>query len=176
MKSCPTCGRGWADKKPRAGTAYPVEFEAGWAATSRTGPKYDAWMAWEKAGSPDGETVAAAWAAWSKLPSWRGGFVPHVRKWLRGRCFEQMDPREAASENAPPGASYAAKRVNLHSVPAPSPYCTWHQKPGTRNHISRFPLPGCPECKHVAAMGGHREGEPEATADLFGAMPEWASK
>lgn len=96
-------------KKVR-GTAYeyPAEFEAGWLKTAMNGSKFDAFLAWKRAGRPTAKTIATSWAKWSELTSWRRGYVPHVRKWIRGRCFEQ-EPREDERQlNARPGANGAA--------------------------------------------------------------------
>ena len=81
-----------ASSKPSDARAmdYPAAFEAEWSATNKTGSKFKAWKAWSALGKP---RFSAAWAEWSKLDSWRRGFVPHVVTWLNDRRFQQ-EPAE----------------------------------------------------------------------------------
>lgn len=148
---------------------YPSEFEVGWSATDRTGSKYDAFLAWQKAGRPSGRVIAIAWAKWRRLQSWQDGFVPHVRKWIRGRCFSQEPQEPVKKTNARPSAN--------GSVPAPpqrqDPYCQAHSSfhknlPAKVRSFS--PKPSCPACQEYNAIHANRSGEPESMGDLLARM------
>lgn len=68
---------------------YTQRFEQAWAATSKTGSKNEAFVAYQRVGSPDPADVAKAWATWMASDDWQAGYVWHVSRWIRGRCFEQ---------------------------------------------------------------------------------------
>lgn len=58
--------------------------------------------------------------------------------------------------------------VDAKGAPPPSPYCEFHQQPNSRGKRSFKPLSGCPECKHVEALGrAPRSSDPSSAADLL---------
>ena len=64
----------------------------------------------------------------------------------------------------------ASPRLPLSSVP--DPRCPFHRQAGTANRASRFPHAGCPECKHVSAARGSRQGDPTPAAAIVPATRE----
>ena len=76
-------------RRKRRTNEYEPGFEPVWEATSKTGSKMDAFQEWIKQGRPGPEQVGQAWAQWLETDDWQKGYIPHVRKWIKGRCFEQ---------------------------------------------------------------------------------------
>ena len=74
-------------------TVYPVEFEAEWGQTAKTGSKDKACTLWEKLGRPP---FGASWKRWEVCPEWSSEWhsFPHVRTWLGDGRYLQ-DPTEA---------------------------------------------------------------------------------
>jgi hypothetical protein len=69
--------------------------------------------------------------------------------------------------------AWLTKAADGRKAPAKaSPYCGWHNTPGTSNKASLRPLAGCPTCKHLAAKSTVRESEPTPVARLLERDPE----
>lgn len=61
----------------------------------RTGNKQPAFAEWVKIISPNVERIISQWELWLTTDGWKRGYVPHVRKWLRERGWENdPDPSE----------------------------------------------------------------------------------
>lgn len=89
---------------------YHPEFLLAWESTAKTGSKFKAFEAWKRHGRPAANLVASSWASWTRVDSWRRGYVPHVVKWLNGRCWEQ-EPCEANGQALPEKAQQSRAGV-----------------------------------------------------------------
>jgi hypothetical protein len=149
--------RARARRKPRADrTTYPIEFEAEWNQTAKTGSKDKACDAWERLGRPQ---FGASWKRWEASPPWQADWYnyPNVSSWLNDGRWKQ-DPGEARQKQPTP----------VNGSPKPTdPYCTFHHQPRTRGKLPPGgPAYGCPECKHAEAASGQRSGEPLALGGI----------
>lgn len=98
---------------------YPAEFEAAWSGTGKTGSKFEAFLEWKKVGRPTARVIRESWARWAATDQWRQGFVPHVRRWLRGRCFEQDPPPDRQRNGANGSPTDAERRARALQGPPP---------------------------------------------------------
>jgi len=55
-------------------------------------------------------------------------------------------------------------------------WCSWHRRPGTAGKPSRYPEQTCPECRHMAAAGRTREGEPTPASPTYAPPPAWTEE
>jgi hypothetical protein len=135
---------------------YSEEFRAWYAAYPRKRAPGRAWRAWNRiAHRPPLRELIEALAWQVKSENWtrdRGQWIPYPETYLHGRQWEDEPP-------------------------ARSGYCPFHGS--RRNDGWQAPrhCPGCPECQHVAARNGSRQGAPSVTHELTHAIelrePKW---
>lgn len=71
---------------------YTQEFEQFWEGSSKRGSKYEAFEVWQRLSGDDRRLATAAMcdACGTEWKSMDWQFIPHVRRWLRGRGWESQ--------------------------------------------------------------------------------------
>lgn len=91
---------------------YPADFEELWVKTGRHGNKHPAFQVWEKIKPPvDLNTLVERWREWEGTDQWRAGFVPHLRKWLFVRGWQDPPPEHEFTRKGGAPARGAALNV-----------------------------------------------------------------
>ena len=72
---------------------YPEDFERLWKETGRHGNKHPAFKLWLAIkNTVDLNTLIDRWREWEKTSQWQAGYVPHLRKWLYSRGWQDSPP------------------------------------------------------------------------------------
>jgi len=155
--------RARAKRKKKARPVESPAFVAWYAEYPRKVAREHAAAMWSERGCDELAEVIMA-ALHTQIAYWRAqpiDKVPHPGSWLNGTRW--IDDPQVYRVGAMNGG--------LHRN-APDTRCAWHRDPRNDSRASRYPDKRCDRCKHFAASGAGRTGDPESAAD---ALPSWAS-
>jgi hypothetical protein len=151
----------------------PPGFQKFWKVFWRKVKKAKAIAAWSKL-DPDPaltQVIVAAVVAQRKEQLEREPkFRPHGATWLNGREWEnEADPAVAKAGDP--------QYRNLSAEAGLAAYCEWHRQAVNAGRPTKYPKPGCPDCKHLAAKANGRPSSgPSTLGALDEPLPDWAER
>lgn len=93
--------------------AYPEDFEQLWRETGRHGNKHPAFTEWALIKTTVTlTTLIERWREWEQTDQWRAGYVPHLRKWLHVRGWQDAPPEHEFRNRTTTQARGAARNVD----------------------------------------------------------------
>lgn len=97
--------------------AYGEDFEQLWMATGRHGNKHPAWVEWARIKTTVTlTTLIERWRQWEQTDQWRAGYIPHLRKWLHVRGYQDAPPEHEFTRRGAPAPARGAARNLDHAL------------------------------------------------------------